>query len=204
MTIWAIVPIKPLRYGKSRLSGILSVDQRTQLNRHLLMHTLSTLAELPEIDHILVISRDPAALAIARNQGARTLLEEGTPQLNTALNRATALAKAHKAHSVLVLPADLPLISPRDIRNLLKRGKEEPVVVVVPDRREDGTNGLLMNPAGVIEYGFGPGSFQRHCERARKAGANLEILASPTLGLDLDLPEDLELVNGLEGLGIRP
>jgi 2-phospho-L-lactate guanylyltransferase len=167
------------------------------------MHTLSTLAELPEIDHILVISRDPAALAVARNQGAHTLLEEGTPQLNTALNRATALAKDHKAHSVLVLPADLPLITPRDIRTLLKRGKKEPIVVIAPDRREDGTNGLLMNPAGVIDYGFGPGSFRRHCERARQSGANLEILSSPTLGLDLDLPEDLELVNGLEGLGIH-
>ena len=38
MTIWAIVPVKPLRYGKSRLSGILSEDQRTQLNRRLLEH----------------------------------------------------------------------------------------------------------------------------------------------------------------------
>ncbi len=204
MTTWAIVPVKPLRYGKSRLSGILSVDQRTQLNRHLLMHTLSTLAEIPEIDHVLVISRDPAALTVARNQGARTLLEEGAPQLNTALNRATALAKVHKAHIVLVLPADLPLINPRDIRTLIKLGKKEPVVVVAPDRREDGTNGLLMNPAGVIEYGFGPGSFLRHCERARQSGATLEILSTPTLGLDLDLPEDLELVNGLEGLGIHP
>ncbi len=86
MTTWAIVPVKPLRYGKSRLSGVLSVDQRNQLNRYLLLHTLTILAELPEIDHILVISRDPAALAIARDQGARTLLEEGAPLLNTALN----------------------------------------------------------------------------------------------------------------------
>lgn len=76
-------------------------------------------------------------------------------------------------------------------------------MVIAPDRREDGTNGLLINPAGVIEYGFGPGSFHRHCERARQSGVKLDILSSPTLGLDLDLPEDLELVNGLEGLGIH-
>ena len=203
MTTWAIVPVKPLRYGKSRLSGVLTVDQRTQLNNYLLIHTLSTLSEIPEIDNILVISRDPAALAVARKQKARTLLEDGTPHLNTALNRATALARAHTAQSILVLPADLPLILPKDIRALIKRGKKAPVVVVAPDRREDGTNGLFMNPAGLIEYGFGPGSFQRHCERVRQSGAKLEILSLPTLALDLDLPEDLELVNGLEGLGIQ-
>ncbi len=203
MTIWAIVPVKPLRYGKSRLSGVLNVDQRTELNHFLLIHTLSTLAEIPEIDNVLVISRDPAALSIARNQKARTLLEDGSPHLNTALNRATALAQAHTARSVLVLPADLPLILPRDIRTIIRLGRKAPVVVIAPDRREDGTNGLFMNPSGLIEYSFGPGSFRRHCERVHRSGAKLEILSLPSLALDLDLPEDLELVNGLEGLGIR-
>ena len=46
MTLWAIVPVKPLRYGKSRLAGTLTEDQRTELNRALLQHTLETLSEL--------------------------------------------------------------------------------------------------------------------------------------------------------------
>jgi 2-phospho-L-lactate guanylyltransferase len=203
MTIWAIVPVKPLRYGKSRLSGILSEDQRTQLNRRLLEHTLKTLIEIAEIDSVLVISRDAAALTITRNLGARTLLEDGSLQLNTALNRATALAKTYSAHSVLVLPADLPLITPKDIRAILKAGKKPPVVVIAPDRREDGTNGLFINPTGLIEYGFGPGSYQRHAERARQAGAALEIVVRPALGLDLDLPEDLKMFTGLDEFGIQ-
>jgi 2-phospho-L-lactate guanylyltransferase len=202
MTIWAIVPVKPLRYGKSRLSGVLSVDQRTQLNRRLLEHTLSILSEIAEVDDVLVISRDPAALAIARSQGARTLLEEGSPHLNTALNRATALAKARSAHGVLILPADLPRVTSADVRAILRRGKTPPVVVLAPDRREDGTNGLFIHPAGLIEYGFGPGSYLRHSERARAAGANLAIVSRPALRLDLDLPEDLQMLDGLEELGI--
>ena len=202
MTIWAIVPVKPLRIGKSRLSGVLSQDQRTQLNRRLLEHTLSTLSEIQDIDHILVISRDPAALAIARNQGARTLLEEGSPHLNTALDRATALAKARSAHAVLILPADLPRISAADVNAVLRRGKTPPVVVLAPDRREDGTNALFIHPAGLIEYGYGPGSYQRHRERAAAAGAKLTIVTRPALGLDLDLPEDLQLLDGLQELGL--
>ncbi len=202
MTIWAIVPVKPLRRGKSRLAGMLTEDQRARLNRYLLQHTLDTLNEVPEIEHTLVVSRDPAALALTREMGGRTVLEDGAPQFNTAIQRATVVARAHGAHAVLILPADLPLIDPPDIRALLERGQNPPAVVIAPDRRQDGTNGLFVNPAGLIEYGYGPGSFQRHSERARQAGARLEVIENPALGLDLDLPEDLEALGGLEMLGI--
>ena len=202
MTIWAIVPVKPLRRGKSRLAGMLTEDQRTRLNRYLLEHVLTTLKEIEEIEHTLVVSRDPAALALTREMGGRTVLEDGAPQFNTAINRATIVAKAQGAHAVLVLPADLPLIKPSDLLSILKRGKKAPVVVIAPDRREDGTNGLFINPAGLIEYGYGPGSFQRHSERAIAGGAKLVIINSRNISLDLDLPEDLEALGGLKKLGL--
>ncbi len=203
MTIWAIVPVKPLRRGKSRLAGMLTEDQRTRLNRYLLEHILTVLNEVPGIEHTLVVSRDPAALALTREIGGRTVLENGAPQFNTALKRATAVATMHGAHAVLILPADLPLITAADIKKLLERGKKPPVVVIIPDRRENGTNGLLVNPAGLIEYGYGPGSNYRHAERAAEAGARVELIPSKTIGLDLDLPEDLELVGGLKGLNLE-
>jgi 2-phospho-L-lactate guanylyltransferase len=198
MTIWAIVPVKPLRRGKSRLAGMLTEDQRTHLNRYLLEHTLLTLNELPEIEHTLVVSRDPAALALTREMGGRTVLEDGAPQFNTAIHRATIVAQAQGAHAVIILPADLPLVTSDEIRKLLKFGKKKPIVVLAPDRRKDGTNVLYVNPAGMIEYGYGPGSFQRHSERAIDAGARLKVVHSEILGLDLDLPEDLELLGGIE------
>ncbi len=202
MTIWAIVPVKPLRRGKSRLAGMLTEDQRTQLNRYLLEHVLTTLKNIPEIEHTLVVSRDPAALALTREMGGRTVLEDGAPQFNTAIKRATIVAKAQGAHAVLILPADLPLIKPSDIKKLLIRGKKQPVIVIAPDRRNDGTNGLFVNPAGLIEYGYGPGSFQCHSSRAIEAGANLIVVESRNIALDLDLPEDLVALGGLEKLGL--
>lgn len=195
MTIWAIVPVKPLRRGKSRLAGTLTEDERTELNRQLLAHTLETLKKTPEIEQTLVISRDPQALAVAREFDARTVLEDGSPHLNTALERATVVAKVYATSGVLVLPADLPLISREDIQKLVSAANQhERVVVITPDRHKEGTNALLISPAGIIEYDFGPNSFSRHCERARKAGARLEICILPSIELDLDLPEDLELV----------
>lgn len=202
MTIWAIVPVKPLRRGKSRLASMLTEDQRTRLNRFLLEHVLTILKEVTEIDHTLVVSRDPAALALTREMGGRTVLEDGAPQFNTAIKRATIVAQSQGAHAVLVLPADLPLIQPADIRLLLKYGTKPPVVVLAPDSRKDGTNGLLVNPAGIIEYGYGPGSFHCHSERATESGARLKIIHSPNIALDLDLPEDLQALGGMEKLGI--
>ncbi|HRJ75818.1 MAG TPA: hypothetical protein PLX90_07460, partial [Anaerolineales bacterium] len=67
MTLWAIVPVKPLRRGKSRLAGTLSENERAELNQKLLEQTLTTLSNLKELDQVLVVSRDPQALTIARN-----------------------------------------------------------------------------------------------------------------------------------------
>jgi 2-phospho-L-lactate guanylyltransferase len=198
MTIWAIVPVKPLRRGKSRLAGTLSEDERAELNQSLLQHTLQTLTDIKELEQVLVVSRDPHALTIARQHGARTVREDGQPQLNTALTRATVVAKVHATRGVLILPADLPLITREDVLTLMERASEPPVVVIAPDRHGKGTNALLICPSGLINYDFGENSFQRHCERARQAGARLEIVDLPSLGLDLDLPEDLELIRELE------
>jgi 2-phospho-L-lactate/phosphoenolpyruvate guanylyltransferase len=195
MSLWAIVPVKPLRRGKSRLAGILSQDERANLNQTLLAHTLDTLKATPEIEQVLVVSRDTAALALAREHGARTVQENGAPHLNVALARATVVAHNYATRGVLIVPADLPLITPQDIRYMLEFANETPVVVVAPDTRRQGTNALLVCPSGLIEYDFGPGSFQRHCERARQAGARLEICELPSLALDMDLPEDLEQVS---------
>ncbi|MCJ7660270.1 MAG: 2-phospho-L-lactate guanylyltransferase, partial [Anaerolineales bacterium] len=173
---------------------VLSPEERNDLNRRLLTHTLETLNAIPEIEQILVISRDQAALSLAREHGARTVLENGAPELNVALARATIVAKNYATRGLLIVPADLPLISPEDVIAMLDIAVDPPVVVLAPDHRRQGTNALLVCPIGLIEYDFGPGSFQRHCERALQAGARLEILELPSLALDMDMPEDLEMV----------
>jgi 2-phospho-L-lactate guanylyltransferase len=195
MTFWAIVPVKPLRRGKSRLAEVLTDEERLDLNSQLLIHTVDTLKEISEIEHVLVVSRDQAALSLARAHGARTVQENGAPELNVALTRATIVAKRYATRGVLIIPSDLPLISKEDVYAMLELVKDPPVVIVVPDRKKEGTNALLVCPVGLIEYDYGPNSFERHCQRARQAGARLEICELPSLALDMDLPEDLELVS---------
>lgn len=198
MGLWAIVPVKPLRRGKSRLAGVLSEDERAVLNYSMLRNTLKVLGEVSEIDSVLVISRDPSALSLARANHARTVQEDGSPELNAAIRRATAVVQAYSAQGVLILPADLPLITAADIRTFLAHAIQPPEIVIAPDRREDGTNAMYIRPPGLIEYSYGPGSFARHIHQAEIFGIRHSICRLPSLGLDLDIPEDLDILNSLE------
>ena len=191
MAFWAIIPVKPLRRGKSRLSEVFTTEERVELNRQLLENTINTLNSITEIEHVLVVSRDQSALSLAREKGAKTVQENGDPELNIALTRATIVAKTYSTRGVLIIPADLPLITPEDIYALLAKGADPPVVVVAPDRHRNGTNGLLVSPAGLIDYEYGPDSFQKHCQRAVDVGARLEVCELPSLELDIDIPDDL-------------
>jgi 2-phospho-L-lactate guanylyltransferase len=144
MTLWAIVPVKPLRRGKSRLAGALSEDERTELNRSLLQNTLKTFSDLKEVEEVLVISRDPQALAIARQHGARTVREDGQPELNTALKRATVIARCTPSRRAHFAGLTFP-VTREDVR--LDRTGSDPSVVIAR-RHGTGTNALLISPAG--------------------------------------------------------
>ena len=64
MTIWAIVPVKPIQRAKSRLAKVLSRDERATLSRQLLKNTLDTLSEVTQVERTLVISRDSEVLSM--------------------------------------------------------------------------------------------------------------------------------------------
>jgi 2-phospho-L-lactate guanylyltransferase len=158
----------------------------------MLINTLDLLREVKEIERTLVVSRDTKALSIARKHGARTVTENGAPELNNALARATVVAQQYDISGLLVIPADLPLMRMDDVEKLISKATDPPVVVIAPDRHGSGTNALLSSPPGLIEYDFGTDSFERHVDRAKAAGVRLVVCENPSIGLDVDLPEDLE------------
>jgi 2-phospho-L-lactate guanylyltransferase len=194
MSLWAIVPIKPLRRGKSRLATVLSEKDREQLNQTLLVKTITCLKEVKEIDQILIVSYDPGALTISRDYGVRTIQESPNTNINKALRKGTLAAKAFNASSILIIPADLPFIEPESVRGLLSKAKKPPEIVITPDRRMNGTNALFLNPAGILDYDFGVWSFRKHVEQAEQKKIRIEIYNNDRLSFDLDIPEDLEFL----------
>jgi 2-phospho-L-lactate guanylyltransferase len=75
-------------------------------------------------------------------------------------------------------------------------------VVIVPDRHGSGTNALLLTPPGAVEPSFGTGSFARHAALAYAAGASVKVCDLPSLGLDVDTPDDLAALRS--ALDARP
>ena len=193
MSLWAIIPIKPLRRGKSRLSSVLTEQERENLNHNLLTRSIICLKQVKEIDQIVVVSHDPAALSISREYGVRTIQENRNTNINNALRKATQAAKAFNASRVLIIPADLPFMMPDDLTDLISKSKSAPEIIINPDRKMYGTNALFINPPGILDYDFGQWSFKKHIEQAERKKIKVEIYNNERLGFDLDLPEDLVL-----------
>jgi 2-phospho-L-lactate guanylyltransferase len=202
MSLWAIVPVKPLRRGKSRLSEILSEDERSRLNHHLFIHTLDTLLQVEAISDILVVSRDSDVLTEAREKRVRTVTENGTPELNNALLRASLFSNAFSTEGVLIVPADLPLLMPEDVTDFIAQRTQPPMMVISPDRRRLGTNMLLVDPADLISFSYGTNSFEEHCHLAKLKGAEVIVVENDRIALDLDVPEDYEILRFKSALQI--
>ncbi len=196
---WAVMPVKPFDWAKSRLDGVLSPADRAALARRLMLGSLRALHDSACFDRIVVVSRDEEALTLAQGEGALTLRERGEPDLNAALRQARSLALVEGATSLLVLASDLPLVTASDIRDVVAASNDS-AVVIVPDRRDEGTNALLLSPPDAIAFGFGGLSSQRHLGFARDGGLAARLLRVEGIGFDVDLPHDLE---DLERLGWR-
>jgi len=202
MNLWAIVPVKPLRQGKSRLGDILTEDERFTLNSTLLGNTIRCLTSVKIVEHVLVVSRDLNVLSVARDFGARTLQEEGPSDLNNAIRLATSFAVISGAQHVLIMPTDLPLLTIEVVEELTSKGGKYQQIVISPDRKMDGTNALLVSPGDAIDFQYGPGSFQKHIDQAKKKGLQVDVFQSKALELDLDYPEDLEFLRKIEITGL--
>jgi 2-phospho-L-lactate guanylyltransferase len=197
MGVWVIVPVKPLNQAKTRLSQVLSPEERQHLAETMLRHVLGVVQHVPQLMGTLVISRDNKALSIAREYGARTVQESGAPELNAALMRATQVISRLNGSAILILPADLPLIVQEDVQAIMRMGEDEPSVVIATDQHQDGTNALFIRPPGLIDYAYGPGSYRRHIDKAREAGAEVHVYQSERLSLDIDMPADLKFYSEL-------
>ncbi len=192
MSVYAIVPVKPFAESKSRLAPVLSPAERLALSRKLLVHTLTVLSQTRQIDAVVVVSRDPEVHRLAVQHEA-TALSEQSEGLNLALVQATTWTARQGAAAVLIVPADLPLLTSSALEAIIRLGERGPAVVIAPDRHDRGTNLLLVRPPGLIDYAFGLDSFHVHRRQAAARGANLHVFRSRETQLDVDTPDDLGL-----------
>ena len=197
--IVAIVPIGSLENAKSRLGGTLDAEERRDLVDTMIYRTIKATLATDGIAETLVVSPDAEAIDQAAFLGARTMRQRSQGGLNAGLREARDDAIAGGADAVLYLPIDLPLISADTIAQViapLSVVGERPLVVLAPDRHGRGTNALVVAPPDAIDPAFGGDSRAAHRDCAEAAGARYVELEGP-LGLDIDTPDDLLLVESL-------
>lgn len=197
MALWAIVPVKSIHQGKSRLSGILNENERASLNKAMLTNLLQVLRSSDAFSGEVIISHDSEAKNLAEGFNFDYFEEQPPYSLNTAIESACKYCSDRGATEILILPADLPLLNLKSLELLLKRNINPPVVVIAPDRREGGTNSLLINPLNGFSFQFGEDSFTKHQKIAHEHQYRVAVVHDPGTELDLDLPEDWDTYQNL-------
>jgi len=189
VAVFVIIPVKRLDNAKSRLSSILTDDERKHFCLKMLEDVLETVNSTKHPHETVVISKDPTVSKIAKNFEVAYLKERKTG-LNKAVSEAVDWCVEMGAASVLVLPADIPSVMPTELERIFTLG-EKASMVISSSRNGKGTNALLLTPPNVSPTFYGPHSFQRHIKEAKKLKISCRRYRSPGLALDIDTIEDL-------------
>lgn len=192
--VFAVVPVKDLRGTKSRLAPVLNPGARAGLTLYMMGRVVGALIEAG-VEDVCVVSPDRIVLEEAQRRGATPLVQESRG-LNPALEEGRRRALDLGASTLLVLPADLPLLEAEDVLAVLEEAGEGPSVVVSPDGAGSGTNALLVRPPDVLPFAFGPDSFEAHLGAARRRGLEVRVCRRPHLAFDLDTAGDLARLRG--------
>lgn len=194
--IWALVPVRTFRTGKSRLAASACEHQRSALCRAMFETTRRALRGHPAIRGILVATDGADVAATARASGDEVLMDTSSA-LAAIVDRGLARLRGWGADAALVVMSDLPLLTPTDI-DALCRGLADADLVLAPDRQGQGTNALALRAPGTVATCFGhDDSFARHL--ALGADRGLRVTVAQTLGLafDVDTPLDLAELKAL-------
>ena len=203
--IFAVLPVKSPRNAKQRLSGFLSAEQRETLARILYRQTLASLCQAEGIDRVVVVTSDSEIAEHARRSGALVFDENAQVSHSVSADAACLRAIQLGATTVLLVPIDVPLVTPADFTRLAvaarpgapgsSQARSQPgpqaKLIVVPSADGTGTNALARTPPDVIESRFGPGSCRAHLDQARSKSVHSEVLRLRGLMFDIDTPEDV-------------
>jgi 2-phospho-L-lactate guanylyltransferase len=188
--IVAVVPLKRLLDGKSRLSSVLSAEEREEIMLRLVTRTIGVLRASEEIERIAVVTPE---MGLPERIGVEAVVDRGT--LNASLGEGIVWAEAVRAERLLIVPADLPLLDAADVRALVAAARSSPGLVLAPTR-DGGTGALLATPPRIAQPAFGRDSCRRHRESAEQRGVPVRIVQRFAFSFDLDTVEDLRTLQG--------
>jgi 2-phospho-L-lactate guanylyltransferase len=184
-----LLPVKNLAKAKQRLASVLDQALRTELAQAMLLDVVAAIAAFAG-DEVTLATSDPFAMELASRYGFEVIHDESNVSETDAVEMATRACKARGVQSTLVIPGDIPLIEPADLRAIYDASPKAGSVLV-PSADKRGTNAVLRRPASLFPLRFGNDSFMPHLAAAIATNESCVVLSLPRIGLDIDTPEDL-------------
>jgi len=185
-----LIPVKHLARAKQRLAAWFDQETRTRLAQTMLLDVCEAIAQVRDLMPVSLVTNDPYALDLARQFRFEVMSDHDNPGETEAIARATRVCVARGAESTLVIPGDIPLITTREIEQILADAPDEgSLLVSAADDR--GTNAAFRRPADLFPLSFGNDSFKPHLALAHATGKPCITLTLPGIALDVDNPSDL-------------
>ena len=184
-----LVPVKNLKNAKQRLAAVCDGAERQNLAETMLADTLEALSHVAT--ETSLVTSDAWAIELARGYGFEVIPDTANVSETDAVEMATEILLARGVESTLLLPGDIPLVQPAEIRAIFENA---PTVgsVLVPARDRRGTNAVWRKPARLFPLRFGNDSFLPHLAAAIATTYSCVVLSLAGIALDIDRPEDLD------------
>lgn len=176
----ALVPMKLGPERKSRLAKVLRQSDREDLSDRMALHVLNQLQNCTSVSRLVVLS--PVRPGFWEGEWYK---DEGRG-LNVEISE---WRRIFGCAPMLVLHADLALVSAADIDELLRIAKISGIALA-SDRSGKGTNAQAIADGRKFEFLFGPNSCELHCKQAPE----MPVIVREGLALDIDTPEDLDIL----------
>jgi 2-phospho-L-lactate guanylyltransferase len=180
-----VIPLRSFAAGKGRLAAGLGAEQRTRFVRDM----ADRVADAAGAHTVVVVSSATEVVTWASERAFACIADPGT--LDAAAHEGREWLRARGYERVLVAHGDLPLA--RTLEPVVADASPS-LALIVPCHRHDGTPVLSLPADAPFRFAYGPGSFARHCEEARRVGLDVRVVHDPALAFDVDVPEDLTLL----------
>ncbi|MCL7412806.1 MAG: 2-phospho-L-lactate guanylyltransferase [ANME-2 cluster archaeon] len=181
----AVIPFKKDN-AKSRLSGVLSKNQREEFAMKMLHDVVNALLESDVFTDIDILHSSISSI-INNNYPSNVNLLVSDKNLNNALNEYLEKASSHTNDEILIIMADMPLVTKKQIHQMIGLKGD---VIIAPGSR-GGTNALLIRRPDEFRVDYYGISFLDHVRISKEAGLDVDIFDSFMVSTDMDEPNDL-------------
>jgi 2-phospho-L-lactate guanylyltransferase len=188
----ALIVVNQRAACKTRLSAVLPPSARLLLVRSMLDHVWRAALAARTVCQVVVLTpeRDtlPPEIPVLADMGAG---------LNQALGAAHRLLLGLGVQELLVLAADLPVVAPDEIDQLVRAGRSG-AFALAPDAAGIGTNALYVDSDQLFKFQFGAESMRLHAHESARLGLRAQFVHLPGLAFDVDHPADLRRLYAMQ------